>query len=98
MTIERKRRILFLIVLFFGLESSAHAAEQQNGQQLFKEKCARCHAVEEKTLGPAIKQMSKDPDVLREAIVKGKNTMHGFGVLLSASEVDALVKYLLAHQ
>ncbi len=98
MTIQGNHKALFLAGLFSGPVPAVHAAGSQDVQQLFEEKCSRCHAVSEKTLGPAIREMSKAPDVLREAIVKGKNAMHGFGALLSAPEIDALVKYLLAQQ
>jgi len=93
------RKILLLIpLLLFFLSLSSIADEKSDGQQIFKQKCSLCHAIEKKKLGPAVKSMSRETEILRMTIAKGKNSMPSYERELSGVEINRLVKYLLAMQ
>lgn len=91
-------KTLVFISLFINPVSAAFAAEIPDTQQLFKQKCSLCHAMDKKKLGPAVTSMSGDAESLRQAITKGRNAMPGFEGKLSGAEIDVLVDYLLAKQ
>jgi len=97
---SKKRRCITLLsaALLFSTASFVAAAEQPDAQQLFKKKCALCHAIDSKTLGPAVNTMSNEKEVLRQAIAKGKGSMPGYDGKLTGAQIDALVDYLLANQ
>ncbi len=74
----------------------AHAAA--DGAKLFSKKCSMCHRIDTKKVGPAVKDMNKDPAVLKEVITKGRKMMPKFGSKLSAEEIDALVAFIQSKQ
>jgi len=74
------------------------AAEGIDAAKLFKTKCAMCHAMDKKKVGPAVKGMNSDSEALRSAITNGQNRMPKFGAKFSAEEIDALVIYLQAQK
>jgi mono/diheme cytochrome c family protein len=74
------------------------ASANPDGQQLFSSKCAMCHALDQKKMGPSVKSMSTDAEALRTAIAKGKNSMPAFAGKLSDVEIAAVVDYLKANQ
>lgn len=74
------------------------ASANPDGQQLFNSKCAMCHAVDQKKMGPSVKAMSTDAASLHTTITKGKNSMPAFEGKLSGAEITALVDYLKANQ
>ncbi len=86
------------IAMIFTPTLATSAAELPNIEPLFKQKCSLCHAVDKQTLGPAINTMSRDANVLRQVIIKGKNAMPGYEGKLTNMEVEAIVKYLLADR
>ncbi len=92
-------KVSAFVALFFLPILSASATEVVDIELLFKQKCAFCHAIDKKgPLGPAINSMSRERDILRGVIIKGENSMPGYGGKLSSAEIEALVGYLLANQ
>ena len=91
-------KTLVFISLFINPESAAFAAEIPDTQQLFKQKCSLCHAIDKKKLGPAVTSMSRDAESLRQAITKGRNAMPAFEGKLTKVEINGLVNYLLTKQ
>jgi mono/diheme cytochrome c family protein len=65
---------------------------------IFKSKCAMCHDLEKKKMGPAIKAMNKDAAVLKEMITNGLKMMPKFGKKLSSEEIDAIVAFIQSKQ
>lgn len=86
-----------LVSVFFGLNTHVAMADV-NGPQLFKKKCAMCHAVDKKKFGPSLKNMNRDPNALKTTIVDGRKMMPKFGKKLDEAEIDALVKYIRSTQ
>lgn len=91
-------RALFFTLLSLGVFAPVIAADPPDAEQLFKQKCSLCHAMDKKKLGPAVTTMSREAESLRQAITKGRNSMPGFEGKLTGTEIDALVDYLLAKQ
>ncbi|VAW90297.1 hypothetical protein MNBD_GAMMA17-1456 [hydrothermal vent metagenome] len=90
-------KTLLSIALLFSTASFAVAAELP-GEALFKQKCSLCHAIDKKKLGPALKRMSSEAEILREVISTGKGMMPAYEGKLTTAEIDMLVEYLLANQ
>lgn len=86
-----------LISAFFGLNAQVAMADV-NVSRLFKKKCAMCHAVDKKKVGPSLKNMNHDPDALKTTIIDGRKMMPKFGKKLDNAEIDALVKYIQSKQ
>ncbi len=92
---HRFQAVFLAIFLFSG---TAVAAEGPDGQSLFKSNCVMCHDVVKKKLGPPVKEMKRDGELLRATITNGRNAMPAYQDKLSAAEIDALVEFLLANQ
>jgi len=88
---------ILLISAFFGLGVPV-AMANPDGPKLFKKKCAMCHAVDKKKLGPSLKNMTRDPVVLKAAITDGRKMMPKFGKKFDDAGIDALVKYIQSKQ
>jgi len=88
---------MILISAFFGLSVQTAIADI-DGSKLFKKKCAMCHAVDKKKVGPALKDMNRDPEALKATITNGRKMMPKFGKKLDEVEIDALVKYIRSTQ
>ncbi len=88
---------LFVIFVFFSI-NVVSASEIESGEKLFKKKCALCHAVAKKKLGPAVNAMSPKAGILRQVIFAGKKSMPAYGKKLTEAQIDALVKYIIANQ
>ncbi len=97
MTVTRKYSMLLLILLFTSLLSPVFATGTPDAEQLFIKKCSLCHAIDKKKLGPALNTMSRDAEVLRQTLLRGRNAMPAFEGKLTAAEVDALIDYLLTQ-
>ena len=100
MTMIKPYKTALLISLLFGTISAGFAAETPDAQQLFKKRCAICHAIDnkKKKLGQSVSAMSREAEVLRETTAKGKNKMPGYEGKLTPIEIEALVNYMLASQ
>lgn len=96
---------LVALVLVVGLTLSLSAADAQEGQKLFQEKCVQCHAkdgsghtVTGKTLGAAdlrsaAVQKKTDADFYQQ-ISRGKGSMPAFGKALSDGQIKDLIAYI----
>ena len=96
--IKKCKTLLFISLLIGATATPVIATEVPDAQQLFKKKCSLCHSVDKKKVGPAVKTMSQEAEVLRKAITKGRNAMPSYESKLTGEQVDALVAYLLAKQ
>jgi mono/diheme cytochrome c family protein len=96
----KKAWISMFAVAAFGLAAQPALAGEDHelGEKLFKKKCAMCHKVEKKKVGPAVVDMSTDEAVLHDVISNGRNMMPGFSKKFSAAEIDAVVAYLRSKQ
>ncbi|OIO69284.1 MAG: hypothetical protein AUJ57_09345 [Zetaproteobacteria bacterium CG1_02_53_45] len=79
------------------------ALADDDGQLLFNDKCTACHALDSKKMGPAVKDMNKDPAALRGAITEGVDNagpfpMPAFGEILKPAEIDALIAFISSQQ
>jgi len=88
---------ILLVSAFFGLGVPV-AMASPDGPKLFKKKCAMCHAVDKKKFGPALKNMNRDPEILKTVIADGRKAMPKFGKKLGEAKIDALVKYIQSKQ
>jgi len=93
----KKIASLVIVGIFFALSAQAAMADV-DVSKLFKKKCAMCHAVDKKRIGPALKSMNSSPEVLKATIVNGRKMMPKFGKKLEEAEIDALVEYILSKQ
>jgi len=76
----------------------AMASDAPDGAEIFKRKCTMCHALDRKKMGPAVKNMNRDAEMLKATIKKGRKSMPKYGSKLSDAEIDAVVAYLKAQQ
>jgi len=91
------------IILSYGMSflmaiAGSASASDIDAQALFTAKCSMCHDLNNKKVGPAVKDMNKDPEVLRQTITNGRKMMPKFMDKLSADEVEAMVKFIQANQ
>jgi len=90
---------IFTTIAAVGLLASpAFAADAPDGAKIFKSKCAMCHKIDTKKVGPAVKAMNTDAEVLRSTITDGRKMMPKYSGKLSAEEIDAVVAYLKSQQ
>ena len=83
--------ILTIAALGFGIQP---AIAEVSAVKIFKKRCAMCHSLDQKKVGPAFIHMSTDPEVLKTTITNGRNIMPKFGGKLSAAEIDTMVSYI----
>ncbi|NOR73188.1 MAG: cytochrome c [Mariprofundaceae bacterium] len=76
----------------------AIASDAPDGAKIFKKKCGMCHKIDKKKVGPAVKAMNQDAEMLRSVIVNGKKMMPKYSGKLSAEEIDAVVTYIKEQQ
>jgi cytochrome c2 len=91
-------KILAALAVMGMMSTPAIASDTPDGAKIFKKKCAMCHKVDKKKVGPAVKAMNQDAEMLRSVIVKGKKMMPKYSGKLSAEEIDAVVAYLKEQQ
>jgi len=94
----KKILIGFMAVAFFGMAASVPAIAGPDAAKIFKKKCKMCHAIDKKKVGPAFKDMNKDPEVLKTTITNGRKMMPKWGSKLSAEEIDAMVAFIQSKQ
>lgn len=80
-----------IAILGFGIQP---AMAEVNATRIFKKKCAMCHSLNRRKLGPAFIHMSTDPNVLKTTIINGRKIMPKFGGKLSVAEIDTMVSYI----
>jgi mono/diheme cytochrome c family protein len=81
----------------FGLTSQVAMADV-DVDKIFSKKCKMCHSIEKKKTGPAFKDMSTDPAVLKAALTEGRKLMPNFSKKLSGEEIDAMVAFIQSKQ
>jgi len=91
-------KILATIAIAALFASPAIASDVPDGASIFKKKCAMCHKIDKKKVGPAVKAMNTDAEVLRSVIADGRKMMPKYSGKLSAEEIDAVVAYLKEQQ
>ena len=90
---------IFAAIAVTGLLATpALASDMPDGAKIFKKKCAMCHKMNKKKMGPAVKAMNSDAEVLRSVVAEGRKMMPKFSGKLSAEEIDAVVAYLKEQQ
>ena len=96
----KKHIIASLTIFALGgfMAVPAMADDTPNGAEIFKRKCNMCHAVDRKKMGPAVKNMNRDVEVLKATVKNGRKSMPKYGSKLSDAEIDAVVAYLKAQQ
>ncbi len=95
---RRNCKILLSIGLFFIPVQLVSAAKLADAEQLFKQQCSLCHAIDKKKLGPAVNTMSDNQEILRQVISKGRKSMPAYAQKLTSAQIEALVDYLLSKQ
>ena len=80
------------------LASTAALAADMPGEAVFEQHCTACHALEHRKVGPAVKDMNKDPAVLRQFITHGKGMMPNFSHQLSPQQIDEVIAYLRSRE
>jgi len=91
-------KYLISILTIASASITMTASANPDGQQLFNSKCAMCHSIDQKKMGPSVKSMSTDAAALRTSVAKGKGMMPAFEKKLNAAEIDVLVDYMIANQ
>ena len=92
-----KRVTLLTLATLFVIPFQAVAADADGGE-LFKKKCVICHKIDKKGMGPAVLEMSADPDILKTVIAEGRKAMPSFSNTLEAEQIDTLVAYIRNKQ
>jgi len=91
-------KILAALAVVGMMGTPAIASDSIDAAKIFKKKCAMCHKVDKKKVGPAVKAMNQDAEMLRSVIADGKKMMPKYSGKLSAEEIDAVVAYLKEQQ
>lgn len=91
-------KILATVAVAGLLATPALASDMPDGAKIFKKKCSMCHKIDKKKVGPAVKAMNTDAEVLRSTITDGRKMMPKYSGKLSAEEIDAVVAYLKEQQ
>jgi len=90
---------IFTAIAVAGLLATpALASDVPDGAKIFSKKCAMCHKIDKKKVGPAVKTMNTDAEVLRSVISDGRKMMPKYSGKLSAEEIDAVVAYIKEQQ
>jgi len=95
---NKTSKILATIAVSGLLATPALASDMPDGAKIFSKKCKMCHKVDKKKVGPAVKAMNTDAEVLRSVIADGRKMMPKYSGKLSAEEIDAVVAYLKDQQ
>ncbi len=93
----KKIYMILAVAACLGLTTQVAMAEV-NVEKIYKAKCKMCHKFDKKKMGPAFKDMNKDPVVLKAAITDGRKMMPKFGKKLSGEEIDAMVAFIRSKQ
>jgi len=91
-------KILAAVAVAGLLATPAIASDVPDGASLFKKKCAMCHKIDKKKVGPAVKAMNTDAEMLRSVIADGRKMMPKYSGKLSAEEIDAVVAFIKEQQ
>jgi len=86
------------LAVFAMTSQTAMASDGINAEKIFSKKCKMCHSLTKKKMGPAFKDMNKDPEVLLSTITNGRKPMPSFKKKLSSDEITAMVSFIQAQQ
>lgn len=89
-----KKTLLLITAAMIGLSAQSALANDIDAEKLFSKKCAMCHKIDKKKMGPAVKDMNTDAAVLKETITNGRKAMPKFSAKLDEAEIDALVAFI----
>lgn len=90
----KKVSVLLAAAAALMVAGAPFAYADVDAEKIFKKKCAMCHKVDKKKMGPALKDMNTDLAVLKETITNGRKSMPKFGKKLSGEEIDAMVAFV----
>lgn len=105
-------KIRYLVALATALSVSTAAFSAEGGEELFtKSKCAACHKLEDKKVGPTLKDVaakyagSADAQAMLEKKVRaggvgvwGKMPMPRTPATVSDEEIKIMVEWMLSHK
>ena len=80
------------------LASTSAFAADMPGEAVFAQHGTAGHAVELRTVGPAVDNMSEHPAVLRHFIPHGQGVMPNFSHQLSPQQIDEVIAYLQSRE
>jgi len=93
-----KKTLIGLMGVAFCTMALSAPAMAKDAEGIYKSKCKMCHVFDKKKVGPAFKDMNKDPAVLKAAIADGRKMMPKFKKKLSAEEIDSMVVFIQSKQ
>jgi len=93
----KKTFAMIITAACFGLTSQVAMADI-DASAIYSKKCKMCHALDKKKTGPAFKDMSTDPAVLKTALTEGRKMMPNFSKKLNAEEIDAMIAFIQSNQ
>ncbi len=93
-----KKAWMGIIAAAFGMMAVSAPAMAKDAEAIYKSKCKMCHEFDKKKVGPAFKDMNKDPAVLKATITNGRKMMPKWKGKLSEEEIDAMVKFIQSKQ
>ncbi|MDQ6951325.1 MAG: c-type cytochrome [Mariprofundales bacterium] len=94
-----KKTILSLATVAFCAAIAQPAmADDIDVGKIFSKRCKMCHSFDHRKVGPAFKDMHKDPAVLKATMIHGRKMMPKWGSRLSAAEIDAMVAFIISKQ
>ncbi len=96
------RQLTAVCITLFLAAHPLHAAQSSESesiaQSIFNSKCHMCHFFEANFIGPAFKNMSHDPQYLKNTITHGRGMMPAWKKKLSEQEIDAMVRFIRSKQ
>ena len=95
---NKTAKIIAAIAVAGFLATPALASDLPDGAKIFNKKCSMCHKMDKKKVGPAVKAMNTDAEVLRSTIADGRKMMPKYSGKLSAEEINAVVAFLKEQQ
>jgi len=93
----KKTYLIIAATACFGLSSELAMAEI-NAEKIYSSTCKMCHNIDKKKIGPAFRNMNRDPAVLKEALTNGRKMMPKFGKKLGEEKINAMVAFIKETQ
>ncbi|MDQ6992635.1 MAG: cytochrome c [Mariprofundus sp.] len=93
----KKTFLLIAAAACFGFTAQVAMAEI-NADKIYSKKCKMCHKFDKKKVGPAFKDMHKDPAVLKAMIQNGRKMMPKFKRKLNEEQINAMVAFIQSKQ
>jgi len=93
-----KKMLMGLMAVAFCSMAVSAPAMAKDAEAIYKSKCKMCHKFDKKKMGPAFKDMNKDPTVLKATITNGRKMMPKWSGKLSEEEIDSMVTFIKSKQ